>query len=66
MNAQPAVLPLFEERQQQSRRQSDAERALAVKEAVLECARYLRCRQEFDAATMLLDSYRAIVARVTV
>jgi hypothetical protein len=64
MTTAPATLPIFEERRQLDRRQSDAERALAAKEVVLEAARYLRCRKQFDAATMLLDEWRAILARV--
>jgi hypothetical protein len=52
---------MFEERRQLDRRQSDAERALAAKEVVLEAARYLRCRQQFDAAAMLLEGYQPIV-----
>jgi hypothetical protein len=52
---------MFEDRRRLDRRQSDAERTLAVKEIVLEAARYLRCRKQFDAASMLLDGYQPIV-----
>ena len=64
MTPAPAVLPLIADRRRMDRRQSEAERALAVKEAVLQCARYLRCRNQFTAATMLLDHVNKLVEQV--